>query len=63
MKPGGLSRSIPGIERYPELIDRFQQRKDRLSDPCGNCSELRELTDEFKALVRARIARDKFQQR
>lgn len=53
-----MNHRIPGIERFPDLVKRFEHRLGQLAqDNCGGC-KLRELIATFNDLVRTRQKRD-----
>ncbi len=51
--------SVPGIDRYPDLVKRFETQYARVAtkDNCGGC-KLRDVIDTFKVLVQKRQRRD-----
>lgn len=54
-----MSHKVAGIEAYPSLVARFDNRLGALlaKDSCGGC-KVRELVESFTALVKARQKRD-----
>lgn len=53
------SHRVAGIEAYPSLVARFENRLGALlaRDDCAGC-KVRELVETFTALVKARQKRD-----
>lgn len=54
-----MSHKVPGIEAYPALVARFDNRLGQLlaKDECGGC-KIRELVETFTGLVKERQKRD-----